>query len=372
MKPPSPPPSRKRIWRLPLLALGMASLLCGVWGGLVRLPLNLPLPSDNANWLTFHGPLMVCGFLGTVIGLERAVGLRSPWAYAAPALTGAGAVTLIAGGLGRPGPVLLTLGSALFVVVTLRVVQMLKANFTITMSIGGVAWLVGNVLWLSGWEVNRVVPWWMAFLALTIVGERLELSRFQKPERAAQPLFLAALTLFLVGVVLSAFFQSGGERVTGAGQLALALWLARFDIARRTVREAGLTRFMAVCLLAGYVWLAVAGVLLGTCPPLRSGGTYDAALHTFFLGFVFSMIFGHAPVIFPSVLNLPIAFHGRFYAHVALLHGSLLLRLVADLTGWTHGRQWGAILNAAAIAMFLLNTVTSLAFSTPAPRGERV
>jgi hypothetical protein len=70
----------KRISRAPLLLLGIASLIAGVWGGLVRLPLNLPLPGGNANWLTFHGPLMVCGFLGTVIGLERAVGLKGLWA----------------------------------------------------------------------------------------------------------------------------------------------------------------------------------------------------------------------------------------------------------------------------------------------------
>src|SRR5512136_401485 len=100
--------ARKRMGRLPLLLMGMASLLAGVWGGLVRIPLNLPLPGGNANWLTFHGPLMVCGFLGTVIGLERAVGLRGWWPYVAPALTGAGAVMVISGGIGRLPVLLIT------------------------------------------------------------------------------------------------------------------------------------------------------------------------------------------------------------------------------------------------------------------------
>ena len=62
-----------------MLLMGMGCLVAGVWGGLVRLPLNLPLPGGNANWLSFHGPLMVCGFLGTAIGLERAVGLKGWW-----------------------------------------------------------------------------------------------------------------------------------------------------------------------------------------------------------------------------------------------------------------------------------------------------
>ena len=61
------------------MLMGMGCLVAGVWGGLVRLPLNLPLPGGNANWLSFHGPLMVCGFLGTAIGLERAVGLKGWW-----------------------------------------------------------------------------------------------------------------------------------------------------------------------------------------------------------------------------------------------------------------------------------------------------
>src|SRR5512143_2395173 len=100
MKSPVSPELGKRLARVPFLLLGIASLLAGTWGGLVRLPLNLPRPGGNANWLTFHGPLMVCGFLGTVIALERAVGLRAWWAYLPPLLTGAGSMLLAAGQLG--------------------------------------------------------------------------------------------------------------------------------------------------------------------------------------------------------------------------------------------------------------------------------
>jgi hypothetical protein len=45
------------------------------------------------------------------------------------------------------------------------------------MGIGAVAWLAGNLLWLSGWLVAQIVLWWVAFLILTIAGERLELGR---------------------------------------------------------------------------------------------------------------------------------------------------------------------------------------------------
>jgi hypothetical protein len=233
--------------------------------------------------------------------------------------------------------------------------------FTVTMSLGAAAWLIGNLLWLRDWPFPRVVPWWMAFLGLTIVGERLDLSRFQKQEPMARPLFIAALGLLLAGMMLGAYFQIAGTWLEGIGLIALACWLGRFDIARRTVKQPGLPRFMAASLLSGYVWLAFAGGLLLWAAPLQSGPRYDAALHAFFLGFVFSMIFGHAPVIFPGVLSLPpIPFSSRLYIHLGLLHLSLLVRAIGDLSAWEAARHWGAIGNGLAIGVFLLNTVASL------------
>ena len=60
--------------RLPLLAMGMIALLTGLWAGLLRLGWDLPLLRPT--FPALHGPLMVSGFLGTLIGLERAVALR--------------------------------------------------------------------------------------------------------------------------------------------------------------------------------------------------------------------------------------------------------------------------------------------------------
>ena len=49
--------------RVPLLVVGLLSMMFGMWLGLVRLGWNLPLPWQDQ--LIAHGPLMVCGFLGT-------------------------------------------------------------------------------------------------------------------------------------------------------------------------------------------------------------------------------------------------------------------------------------------------------------------
>lgn len=352
----------QRAGRAPWVVLAMACLISALWGGLLRLGVQLPTPEHGANWITLHGPLMVCGFLGTVIGLERAVGLRAWWTYLPPILTAAGAIAMAAG-VTAPHPIwLITAGSVLFAVVTWRVVVLQRALFTVLMAVAAMAWVAGNVLWTQGWTFNRIVPWWIAFLGLTIVGERLDLNRFTRPSVYARPLFYVALGLFLGGVVLSAWQQLWGERLAGAGLLALAAWLGWFDLARRTVRHPGLPRFMAVCLLTGYVWMALSGLLMMRYSPLESGPfPYDAVLHTFFVGFVFSMIFGHAPVIFPAILNFTATYRPVLYAHVLLLHAALALRVAGDLLEIFWARQWGAIFNGVAVVVFLLNTVASVA-----------
>ncbi len=358
----TPPKSewRKRSGRLVLLALGMLSLICGVWGGLVRLPLNLPLPGGNANWITFHGPLMVCGFLGTVIGLERAVGLPGVWPYLAPLLTGAGAGLLGAGFLGKPPVALITLGSFVFWAVTLKVVRLQPVAFTKIMSSGGLVWVIGNILWWFGWPFYRVVPWWIAFLALTILGERLDLSRFQKPSRWSRPILWVSVAILAVGLVLSTFNQVAGERTLGAALIALTIWLGRFDVARRALAQSGLPRFMSTGLLIGFGWLGLAGVLMVLFSPLVSGLRYDSVLHAFFVGFVFSMIFAHAPVIFPAVLVVQPIFTPRFYSHLVLLQVALALRVGGDLANSNSVRQWGAVLSGIAILLFILNTISAI------------
>jgi hypothetical protein len=120
----------------------------------------------------------------------------------------------------------------------------------------------------------------------------------QRPALASW-LFNASVAVFLIGLAISLPAFDVGIRIAGAALLALALWLFRYDIAGRTVREHGLPRYMAVSLLCGYFWLAAAGMLWITfADDFVAGPKYDAMLHAVFLGFVFSMIFAHAPVIF--------------------------------------------------------------------------
>ena len=146
-----------------------------------------------------------------------------------------------------------------------------------------------------------------------------------------------------------------------AGLLALALWLGKQDLARRTVRGQGLTRFIAVCLLSGYAWLAVGAlVVLGAGGLVPGTPSYDAAVHALALGFVFSMVFGHAPIIFPAVLRVRVPYHPAFYVPLALLHGSLVVRLAGDAAGRFDWTRAGGLLNAVALAAFIVGTMAAV------------
>lgn len=349
---------RKTLLRLPLLAFGMVALLTGLWAGLFRL--GWDLPALRPNLPSNHGPLMVSGFLGTLISLERAVALGQRWTYAAPLLTGLGALALLVESPSPFSQVLMTMGSLGFVVLFASLMRSQPTLFTATMGSGALAWLVGNGLWLVGWPISQIVPWWMGFLVLMIAGERLELSRLLNLSAMSRAAFLTAIGLLLVGLVGSTIRFEPGLRLTGIGLGAVAVWLLRYDIAWRTVRQEGLTRFIAVSLLLGYLWLTLGSVLVLVFGAVPAGPYYDAMLHTIFLGFVFAMIFAHAPIIFPVILTIPVSFRPAFYVPLAVLHLSLLLRIGSDLSGWTAGRQWGGLLNVLAILLFFGNMVRSL------------
>jgi len=334
--------------RFLLMGLGALSLLVALWTGLVRLGWSLPLGHPALPFV--HRPLMVCGFLGTLIGVERAVAIGQRWPYVAPLLSGVGAVALVAG---VPAAFFMTLSSVGLTIVCAVILRRQTSVAMATMALGTLLWLIGNSCWLAGWPLARVVPWWTGFLVLTIAGERLELSRVLRFSQRSQMTFALAVGLLLAGVLWAPGDFDRGIRVAGAGMIALSAWLLRYDIARRTVRHKELTRFIAVCLLSGYGWLAVSGVFSVCLGGVMAGPYYDAMLHALFLGFIFTMIFAHGPIIFPAIIGRPVPYHPLLYAPVGLLHASLGLRVAGDMLGWPAARQWGGLFNAVAILCFL-------------------
>ncbi len=257
----------------------------------------------------------------------------------------------------RPAAWLLTAAGVVACAVFVEMLRRRNDLATRTMALGAAAWFLGNVQWALSGMVLIAVPWWGAFLVLTIMGERLELARVVEPPPRARATFILSLAV-LLGGLLGAYVDHGlGTRVFGAGLVALAAWGLRWDLARRTLKASPRHRFTALAILGGYFWLAVSGAFMLIWGEQLGGLPWDAALHALFLGFVFSMIFAHAPIVASVVLGRDLGYSPAFYAHVALLHLSLALRVGSDLLGLTDGRAFGSLLNMVAIAVFLLNTL---------------
>ncbi len=348
-----------RLFKAGLVALVLTTLISAVAGGLLR---------ANASWTVlqhsvfvgraavWHAQLMVPGFLGTVIALERAVAIQRRWALAAPLLSASASVLLLAESADLAA--WLGVGAALvFVAVNVTLVVRQPLAHTWLLLVSSLAWLLGSVLLVAQCSLDAVLPWWFAFVVLTIAAERLEMSRLMAHAPSAMTMLVAIVASLLSGALVCLYSVALGGVLFGVAMSALALWLSVFDVARRTVRAPGLSRYMALCLLGGYVWLALAG-LAWTGMAVGCPGR-DLALHALGLGFIMSMVMGHAPVILPAVARVKLLYGPWFYAPLGLLHASLVLRLFVGIHQ-PELRTAGAVLNAVALALFAATTLASI------------
>lgn len=350
------PPSRAPRWAPLLIVPGGLAMLAGLDAALTLA--GVPAPAASPRLAVLHGPLMVLGFLGTVIALERAVALRTAWALLSPALLGAGALALVL----LPDPLLgrlLLVQGMLLLVVVYAALWRRNGDLLVGVQALGAVLAASAALLLTRLEVPAVVPLLVAFVVLTIGAERVELARLAMPSHAQAGLtaFAAVLTGAAVSAVL---WPLTGGRALGVTLVALTLWLVRHDVARRLVRSSGLPRFAAAALLLGYAWLAVAGLglaLLGS--PSTSAAGYDIVVHATFLGFAMSMILAHAPVILPAVLRVRLPYRAVMWAPLALLHVTLLARVLTVAADATAGWQAALVGNVAALLLFVVVAVVS-------------
>jgi len=334
------------------------SLLGGIAGGLMRAGVLDSGAAANAvlgHAAVSHATLMICGVFGTVIAVERAVASRLRYAFIAPLTSALGNISLLSGQF-LWGAWLLVTAAVAFVLVSLVLVRRQFAAHTSLLAVGSLCWLIGALRYAIGADIGAPVGWWFAFLVLTIVAERLEMTRLLPQRVGARAWLLAALVTLLAGAFATGLAAVTGGLLYGAALSLLALWLGTFDIARRTVLARGLSRYIAVCLLCGYAWLFIAGLAWGATAmgwPAR-----DIALHAIGLGFIFSMVMGHAPIILPAIAHIKLQFGRYFYGPPLVLHLSLGLRLVGGPFD-ERLRAIGAASNAVAIALFALSIVVA-------------
>jgi hypothetical protein len=206
----------------------------------------------------------------------------------------------------------------------------------------------------------------------------VELARIRFRGPSGQAAFTAAVGTYVATLLFMIVDAPLGVRLSGLGMLAMTAWLLRHDVAWLTIRRPGLPRYAAACLLTGYVWLGVAGFIVVSTPQLWAGLTYDAYLHAVLLGFVFSMIFAHAPFIVPGIVGRQVGYISVAWLPLVLLHASVVARIVGDLLPSQDLRLWAGLLSALAILLYgvvlVIGLVRGPAPATPsrtAPAGAR-
>lgn len=352
-------PSRGFPSALPIVAViavfGGLALVGGLLGGLVRIGWHL-LPDRLVSPVVLHSALMVCGFFGFGISLERAAASKTPLAWGAPGLAAAGTVAALALQPGWAAAAWLAASVALLGILA-RAWLHAPALHTAVEAAGAIAWGAGTLCWLIDRPFAVVVACWASFLVLTITGERRELARSVPMSARAQQVFFALLGL--QGAALVALAVPGDSHPL-AGSLwwgsivLLAMWLLRFDLACRTgVLRLGWALHTARSLRLGYVWMALAG-LWGVVHGLRDMPlNAPGPLHMLLLGFVFSLVFGHAPTVLPALLRRRLGAPGPFaFVPVGLMSVGVVLRASGDLLGHGGLRAGAGAVQALAIISF--------------------
>ncbi|MFP8777182.1 hypothetical protein [Hydrogenophaga sp. RWCD_12] len=338
-----PPPLPR--WAIGAAALmAIANLLSAVVGGLVRLG---TLPATNlgptgAQAIGGHGAVMMAGFFGALIALERVVALRHGlWVPVLAALGG-----WLGWGVGQ-----WTAAGVLWVTSAAGLVWLYAwagSHRAVSLPLaveasGALALLVANAAFTLGQpEAARIG--WSAFLVLTIAGERRELTRLVKLPGWASKAFLGGWAGAVAAVLMALLRPDLAGMLWWITMALLAAWLLRWDVATRQWRANGWAGHTAICLLVGYVWLAMAAVLglLGQ----------TVAWHALWLGFVMAMVFGHAPIMLPTLAGWRPEPTRWALLPLSLLGASLALRVASAVTAWPTGLMLAGAGHALAFVLF--------------------
>ena len=332
--------------RLPFLLISIACLLTGLWTGLSKIGWDIFILSATAH----HGAIMVGGFLGTLISLEKIIPLKKKPLFIIPLLSAFSVLFFI---VSRPfiSISLLILASLGLVVVFVHYLRLDRSLIYALMLGGALHWLIGNIMLLTKNFYPLAFPWWVGFVLFIITAERLELTKFLPVSKFQKKLFTGLLMLFFTGVLFA--FHGIGNILCGIALIGVSNWLMRHDLIGVTLSKNGLPKFVAISLLMGYIALLLTGVLFITFS--NQWFAYDAIVHTFFIGFVFSMIFAHGPIILPGVIGLSVKpFHKLLYLWLFLLHSSWFMRIFSGAFSEFAWRKTSGLLTAFSILAYFI------------------
>ena len=334
-----------------ILPFAGLSMVLGILGGLNRIGYNIPGVPGVA--IGQHGVFMVGGFLGTLISLERVATIHRTVLLLIPLAFGL-SIPIFLFGYPKVSQILMILGSVGYLLVCLYLYKKHPSEGDLLLSLGAVFQIVGHWALFQTQSYPIAFAAWMLYFLLTIVGERLDLTKFLPIKKYAKTELFGWLILMIIG---AGFYHAGGGWGVGISFLGIAQWLLRNDIALINIKKTGHYKFLGLSLIMAFVALAISGVLnlIGHHTPLL----YDAILHTFFVGFVLNMILAHAPIIFPALLKIHYKpFHPAFFLWLIFLNVGLYTRIIGDLTENNQLRMAGGLANGLAFLGYLLHVAS--------------
>jgi hypothetical protein len=341
--------------RLPFMLFAIANLVAGLLAGLARIGWSAATSSSTSA----HGAIMVGGFLGTLILLEKALPLKKSYTLLFVIIN---AFSLVFTFLDLPGgsSICLLIGATGLIWIYVSYLIKFPSDLPLwVMGAGAILLLVGHLQLYNSQFYPRAVPWWIGFILFTVVGERLELSKFLPVPVRTKYVLVSFLTLYVIGMLVP--FHAWGRFVSGGALVLVAIWLLRFDVISISLSKDGLLRFSGIALLAGCAGLLLTGAFMMSAGESAFG--YDIVIHCFFLGFAFNMIFAHGPIILPGVLGLQIRpYSPLLFVPLAMLWGSLVIRVLSGLFWIPFGfRLISGWLSAISILIyFFLLAITTM------------
>ncbi len=331
----------------------MVNLIAGLLAGLIRIGWDFPLTPVAVH----HGAIMVGGFFTTLIALEKIIPLKRNFLLIIP-LISALSLIIVVEGYYFIGQYFLLAGSlGLLAIQSVYFYRAPRDRSALLMVIGADCLVAGNILLMQKQFYPSSFPWWMGFLLFTVIGERLELSRFLPVSDQAKNLLFVFLALFLIGLIIP--FHGIGKYISGLALICISVWMLRNDVIRIGLRNTGLVKYSSVALLLAHVSLLLEGVFLFALPDALFA--YDISVHTFFIGFGFTMVFAHGPIILPAVLGINSKpYHPVLYLWLFLLQGSLLLRILSDSIVNMEWRKFSGLITVITILLYFITLVVQV------------
>ena len=201
-------PSMLKKERLAILLFAMLCLLSGLWSGLNRIGWDIAILPISPH----HGAIMVGGFLGTLIALEKIIPLKKKSLYLIPVLN-ALSVVFFFSGQPKLSIHVLVISSTSLSFLFLYYFRKQRTIIYVLMLLGSICWLTGNILLLTNFFYPLAFPWWAAFALFIIAAERLELMKFLPVSQLSKNILVLLLLCFIIGVLLS--FHGTGNLICG-------------------------------------------------------------------------------------------------------------------------------------------------------------